>query len=118
MKKFLLSLLILAYPTNAYSAVCTPFEAAVFKLVDEAQAFQHTKSFKEYGWSSAGPTNNWLPRFQETRNQEKGLQFMRDYGFLLAEAYQVADEYRTTGFLDDFYKEIEANIQNSTRCKY
>ncbi|MGB5865469.1 MAG: hypothetical protein WBG95_14365 [Sulfitobacter sp.] len=98
---------------------CTTYEAQVFHLVEQAEFFQNGTAFRDYGWSSAGPTNGWLDRFKDLRDIEdegEDLQFFRDHGFSLANVYQVADEYRTSGFLDSFYQEMEISIQNAEPC--
>lgn len=106
-------------PMAASAKQCSTYEAQVFQLVEQAGYFQIGSAFKEYGWSSAGPTNGWLDRFKDLRDSEEegeGVQFLRDHGFFLVNVYQVADEYRTSGFLDSFYQELEMSIQNAEPC--
>jgi hypothetical protein len=106
-------------PMIASAKQCTTYEAQVFQLVEQVGYFQDGSAFKEYGWSSAGPTNGWLDRFKDLRDSEEegeGLQFLREHGFFLVNVYQVADEYRISGFLDSFYQEMETSIQRAEPC--
>lgn len=110
---------IMLFPTAGNAEECSNYEAQVFRLVEQVGYFQTGMAFQKYGWSSAGPTNGWLDQFKEVRDSEEnseGLQFLRDYGFSLAHVYQVADEYRTTGYLDSFYQDMESSIQKAKPC--
>lgn len=112
-------LFVISFASPA-AAKCTVYEAAVFSLIEEAQAFQKSPRFRELGWSPAGPANGWLDRMralQTEENKQKNFQFFAKYGFGIGEVYQVADEYRTAGTLDTFYRQIEDEIKNVEPCE-
>ncbi len=104
---------------SAQAAGCSAYEVAVFNLADEARTFQHSASFRELGWSKAGPSGGWLMRFEATRaaaDRVTALNFWQTYGFSLTDVYQVANQLRTVGQLDAFYQNIETAIQRAERC--
>lgn len=110
------SLLIATMP--AFAEACTDYEAEVFRLADEAVEFQQTDRFKEYGFGSGGPFAGWINRMRSLQSHPEADAFDRRYDFNVTSVYSVADEYRTAGKLDDFYREVESRIQNAKRCEY
>jgi len=108
-------LIALTTPTLA-AGKCSSFEATVFSMTDEAMRLRKNRKFQEYGWSAAGPTKNWIGRWHNL-SDEKMHDFLVKYGFILGDVYNVVDEYRTEGYLDNSYAEIEERILTAKRCK-
>ena len=113
-----LSALILS-SGHTIAAECTPYENGVYVLAKEARAFQKSNKFKEYGFGAGGPFNRWLKEMQAARDHPEARDFFIRNGFPVMNIYSVADEYRTEGRLDDFWKEtedlIEAGIKRCDR---
>ena len=113
-----LSFALLAGSSVAVAAKCTPYEAAVFELADDAKGFQESRKFQEYGYSAKGPFNAWFKRFESLRDDKDQMrEFWLTYDFSPVDVYSVADEYRTAGRLDDFWKETERTIRKAKRCR-
>lgn len=101
----------------ASAETCSDFEQTVYELIYQAQDFQKTDAFREYGWSRNGPTQGWLDRWKEIRDMDNDLhlQFMQKYGYVPGELYSVADAYRT-GSYDSFYADIEKLFTQGPLC--
>lgn len=106
-------MLMSALPADA--STCTPYEREVRDLAISAQKFQRTERFREYGFSAKGQ-RAWLTALQELSDQPEAKDFARKHQFVVMDIYSVADEYRTEGSLDDFFKEKEVQIRKMASC--
>lgn len=103
-------------PSAAYAKPCTDFEREVVALKAEAKDFQHSSRFKEYGFSARGGYAPWLARMQSLSKHPDSSAFFAQYGYNPESIYQVADEYRTAGELDSFFRDMEIQIDNGPKC--
>ncbi|GAA4178860.1 hypothetical protein [Shinella granuli] len=102
---------------TASAAACTTYEREVYDVAKAVESFRETAHFSEYGWSAKAPYNKWLNRVRElSDDEENARKLMTSHGFIPMEIYSVADEYRTAGGLDNFYKDRDKDIK-SLRCK-
>ena len=102
----------------AAAHACSDYERQVYKTAQAVEEFRETRQFRdEYGWSAAGPYNQWLNRIRELNDdKEKALDLLGSHGFVPMEIYSVADEFRTAGGLDSFYRGLDKDIK-SLRCR-
>ncbi|MFD1793054.1 hypothetical protein ACFSE0_15650 [Ochrobactrum teleogrylli] len=103
--------------TPSFSKSCTDFEKDVAALAVEAKEFQRSARFKEYGFSGRGGFAPWLARMHSLADRPEAKDFFSKYGYGPMSIYQVADEYRTAGELDSFYRSMEADINHGPKCK-
>lgn len=109
------AILLVGMTTSA--AACTAYEREVYDVATAVESFRETAHFSEYGWSAKAPYNKWLNRIRElTDDKENARKLMISHGLIPMEIYSVADEYRTAGGLDTFYKDRDKEIK-SLRCK-
>lgn len=108
---------IIAVSAQSVSAACTDFEREVYELIRDAQTFQTTDVFFQYGWSPNGPFGEWLDRWKVVRDQDKELhgQFLRKFDYVPGDLYSVADAHRT-GSYDDFWAQIENKFLEGPVC--
>ncbi len=117
MRTTLLSIFILI-STPALAEKCNSFEAEVFQMIDRAFSVKNNNKFKEYGWSSNGPLKGWTTRMRQLSDAPQMFELMQKYRFVLTDAYLVVDEYRTNGYLDSYFSDVENAILKSNRCSY
>lgn len=103
-------------PSVSYAKSCTDFEREVVALKTEAKDFQHSSRFKEYGFSPRGGYAPWLARMQSLSKHPDAPAFFAQHGYNPASIYQVADEYRTAGELDSFFRDMEIQIDSGPKC--
>ncbi|GLR49742.1 hypothetical protein KYK30_14360 [Shinella yambaruensis] len=102
---------------TASAAACTAYEREVYEVAKAVESFRETAHFSEYGWSSKAPYSKWLSRIRQlSDDEEQARKLMISHGFIPMEIYSVADEFRTAGGLDGFYKDRDKDIK-SLRCK-
>jgi hypothetical protein len=108
---------ILLAGMTASATACTAYEREVYNVVKAVESFRETVHFSEYGWSTKAPYTKWLNRVRElSDDKENARKLMISHGFIPMEIYSVADEFRTNGALDSFYKDRDEDIK-SLRCK-
>ncbi len=103
---------------QAHAKKCSEYEHQVYDVAKAVAAFRQSDQFvNEYGWSAAGPFNKWLQKVQALQDdKEKALELMGTHNFTPMDIYSVADEYRTAGHLDSFYKALDRSIR-SLKCR-
>lgn len=113
-----LPLAFVATTSLASAQTCSEFEQTVYELIWDAQAFQHSEKFREYGFSKAGPSNGWLDRWTAVRDMDNSLHldFLRKYNYVPGDLYSVATAY-LFGSVDDFYRDLEEQFLKAPDCK-
>jgi hypothetical protein len=96
----------------AHAQKCTNYERQVAEAATAVAKFRQSPRFVEYGWSAAGPFSKWLQAIQALQaDRDNALALLGRYGFAPMAIYSVADEYRTAGSLDSFYKDLDRSIK-------
>jgi hypothetical protein len=96
---------------------CSEYERRVYEVAVTVRGFRQNDEFAFYGWGTGGPYNKWLQELQALQdNVEQGRELLGAHGFAPMDIYNVANQYRTVGGLDEFYQETERNI-GSLKCR-
>jgi hypothetical protein len=102
--------------SQSFARPCTPYERGVHDAAKAVKGFRGSDEFADFGWAIAGPFNRWLKTIQSLQDDsEHARQLLGDYGFVPADIYNVANQYRDKGYLDEFYKDTERAI-DSLKC--